>query len=316
MIESAIIRPFDGSLGDAEGLLAVERATFDECPYSPAQIRAMLAQGPQQAWLAVVEGQIVGFVVAFATAGLRGRCWEIDVLAVRSDWTRQGLATRLVRTACAHGKGTARRARAVVATDNPASIRAFTRSGFHVDPQPCELWIYRLEDRPPRPTVIPAGQSDDVAVQEASNLAKARAWLAAAQPLPEQVLAAFSTADPGDLTLLLAEQGGRPAGHAELVHVQTLLYRGVWIEALTASTPAARQGLIHGALNRAIAAGLDEIGTLVPRGRQPLVDTLRAEGFESLGDFHWLLARLPLPGLASPSPAERTQARVQGPPHV
>jgi len=316
MIESAIIRPFDGSLGDAEGLLAVERATFDECPYSPAQIRAMLAQGPQQAWLAVVEEQIVGFVIAFATTGLRGRCWEIDVLAVRSDWTRQGLATRLVRTACAYGKGTAQRARAVVATDNPASIRAFTRSGFHVDPQPCELWIYRPEDHPLHPPVTPAGQPDDVAIQEASSLAEARAWLAAAQLLPEQALASFSTADPGDLTLLLAERGGRPAGHAELVHVQTLLYRGVWIEALAASTPAARQGLIHEALNRAIAAGLDEVGTLVPKSHRPLVDALRAEGFESLGDFHWLQARLPLPGLASPSHAERTEAKAEGPPHV
>jgi len=316
MIENAIIRPFDGSLDDAEGLLAVERATFDECPYSPTQVRAMLAQGPQQAWLAVVQGQIVGFVVAFATTGLQGRCWEIDVLAVRSDWTRQGLATRLVRTACAHGKGTARRARAVVATDNPASLRAFTRSGFHVDPQPCELWIYRPDDQPPRPTVTVAGQPDDVAIQEAFSLSEARAWFVAAPLPPEQALAAFSTADPGDLTLLLAEQAGRPAGHAELVHVQTLLYRGVWIEALAASTPAARQGLIDGALNRAIAAGLDEIGAMVPKGHQPLVDALRAEGFESLGDFYWLQARLPLPGLASPAPAEPTQAKAPGPPHV
>ena len=67
------IRAFDGSLADAEGLLAVERATFDESPYSAEQVRAMLTEGSQRAWLALAAGQIVGFVIAFPTYGLGGR---------------------------------------------------------------------------------------------------------------------------------------------------------------------------------------------------------------------------------------------------
>ena len=58
---STIIRPFDGTSSDAEGVLLVERATFDESPYRPEQIQAMLTGGPQWAWVALAGGRIVGF---------------------------------------------------------------------------------------------------------------------------------------------------------------------------------------------------------------------------------------------------------------
>ena len=145
-----IIRPFDGSLDDAEGLLGVEKATFNESPYTAKQVQAMLGGDAQRAWLAIGGDQVIGFIVAFVTKGLRGPRWEIDLLAVHPDWTRRGLATRLIGTAATHGACVAVKARAVVSTENSGSGRAFARAGFHRSNR-CELLIFRPKDGIPRP---------------------------------------------------------------------------------------------------------------------------------------------------------------------
>jgi len=282
-----IVRAFDGSLSDAEGLLAVERATFDESPYSPEQIRAMLNRGArgQQAWLALDGGQVAGFLVAFATHGLQGPSWEMDLLAVHPDATGRGLATRLIRAGAAHGARLAGRARAVVAAENEPSARAFSRVGFRAARHPCRLLIRRPEAH------TPSRPEPEVEVRPARSLAEVERWLPA-PPSP--------TALPRDgLSLLVAEEGGRPAGYAELLEVQTLLYRGFWIESLAAATDRARTALVQAALTRAAAGGLDEVGAMVPGSDLPWQRTLLDLGFRSLGEFGWLVARLPLSGLAT-----------------
>jgi ribosomal protein S18 acetylase RimI-like enzyme len=286
-----IVRAFDGSLADAEGLLAVERATFDESPYSPEEIRAMLSRGPQgqQAWLALDGDQVAGFLAAFATHGLQGPSWEMDLLAVHPDAAGRGLATRLIRAAAAHGARLAGRARAVVAAENEASVRAFLRAGFHAARRPCRLLIHRSDNHglPPRP-------DPEVAVRPAVSLAEVEPWLSAPPPP--------GTVPGAGLSLLVAEEGNRPAGYVELLEVQTLLYRGFWIESLVAATHQARAALVQATLARAAASGLDEVGAMVPGSDLPWQRALLDQGFESLGDFDWLVARLPLPGLSA-SPA-------------
>jgi len=291
MTEHTIIRAFSGSLADAEGLLAVEKETFNEAPYSAEQVQTMLADGPQHGWLAVSEGQVVGFAVAFVTAGLTTPCWEIDLLAVHPDWSGRGLGTRLIRTASAHGVEAAKRARGLVASDNPASVRAFTRAGFHASEKAYKLLIFGTKDTVARPWTALG-----VTVTETADPAEAEGWL------PE----ALSDAQKAQgLTLLLAEQNGQPAGYAELIEIETLLYRGIWIESLTASSQMARSALVNAAVEQAIAAGLDEVGSVVPRHDRLLQETLLAAQFRSLGDFYWLSARLPLPGLAiAPHPGD------------
>ena len=291
MVERVIVRKFDGSLAAAQGLLAVEQATFDECPYTADQVQAMLTAGPQRAWLAVTGERVIGFVVAFPTEGLRGMCWEIDLLAVHPDWRGRGLAGRLVRAAAAEGvhalcRAVTPRARAAVAVENDASARAFTRTGFQADLETCKLLIYRTGGLAAREW-SPAS----IEIRPALGVADAAAWLPQ-PPVPGD--------HPGQ-TLLLAEQNGQPAGYAELVEVQTLLYHGVWIESLVAQARAVRETLIHEAVNWAIVAGLDEIGAMVPERRWPLQAALLARGFRSLGDFRWYTARLPLPGRAQPT---------------
>jgi ribosomal protein S18 acetylase RimI-like enzyme len=278
-----VIRAFDGSLADAEGLLAVERATFDESPYSAEQVRALLTGGTQRAWLAMAGSTVTGFVAIFPTYGLRGPCWEIDLLAVHPDWAGRGLATRLIRAAAACGDQVAGQTRAVVAADNGASVRAFARAGFRPAPEVHHLLIYRTDG-----PEAPAWSAPGVIIRETTDLAEVcplRGWLGDL-PFRHDML---------ECTLLLAEQHGQPAGYAELIDVQTILYRGVWIESLVASTSVVREALVQQAVDRAVAAGLDEIGAMVPKSDWPRQKAFLARGFRSLGDFCWLTAVLPLP---------------------
>lgn len=335
-----IVRAFDGSLSDVTGLLEVERATFNESPYGAEDVRAMLSTGPQQAWLAVAGDRVVGFVIAFPTHGLSGGRWEIDVLAVHPDHSGRGLGTRLIRTAAAHGVGVARQARAVVATDNPASARAFTRAGFRRSRPAYNLLIYRTQGVPPGPAV-----DRGMTVREAGCAAEEEKWLAAfpapsgAPPIPgelrplstkgstrkvepsrvgpEQRAATYHAGQVDTCrTLLLAEQDSRPAGYAELVPVQTLLYSGEWIETLVAPARAARDALVDAIANRAESADLDEVGAMVPEDNWLLRQALLAGGFQSFGEFHWLVAVLPLPGWAAPRRAFLTSVDASDGEHV
>jgi ribosomal protein S18 acetylase RimI-like enzyme len=293
MQEEPIIRVFGGSLEDAEGLLGVEKATFNESPYTAKQVQTILSSDAQRAWLAIGEGQVVGFVVAFLTHGLRGAHWEIDLLAVHPEWTGRGLATRLIGVAATYGACVAGRTRAVVSTENSGSGRAFERAGFHRSER-CELLIFRPKDGVTRPwhalgvTIREARSMDDVerCVQQGAGL------LGAVDPGNSQ--------EWGGWTLLVAESHGQFAGCAELSEVQTLLYHGLWIESLVASRQVVRIALAHEALNHAAAAGLDEIGMMVPLDDYSLRVALQETGFRSLGQFDWFEAALPMAGQSAP----------------
>jgi len=269
------VRAFDGSLAHAAGVLSVEKATFNESPYSAKEVRALLTAGPQRAWLALEGSSVVGFVIAFLTTGLRGSWWEIDLLAVHPTWRGRRLADRLIQAAMAFGSGLAWQARAVVADDNNASKRSFARAGFRAAPGTCNLLICRPQEHPCQPRPVA-----HVVVREESR---------------------------STLTLLSAEWAGMPAGNAELIEVQTLLYHGVWIESLQAPTRVAREALIQRGVNRAREAELDEIGAMAPSSDRRLQQALRVAGFRSLGEFRWLTAPLPLPG-----PEFSTELRAAG----
>jgi ribosomal protein S18 acetylase RimI-like enzyme len=297
-----VVRPFDGSLHDAEGILAVERATFDESPYTPHEVARLLTGGAHAAWVAATGDTIAGFVIAFPTHGLAGPRWEVDLLAVRPAWRGRGLATRLIRAACAHGARIAPVARAVVATDNHASLRAFQHAGFQPAVHRSELFIMRLTDVPPRP-VLTVG----VSVREAAGEHELAPWLpdrSPVQPHPGASLLVAERVDGVADSLAASEL----TGYAELLWVNTLLYTGVWIQSLTASGAAPRSALVREAVGRAVARGLDEVGAMVPAGDPEWHQAMRTAGFQSLGEFVWLVARLPLPGLAEGARGDVTGA--------
>jgi ribosomal protein S18 acetylase RimI-like enzyme len=266
-----LIRPFDGSLRDAEGLLAVDRGTFDESPYNADQVIHLLTREEQRAWLAIVEGEVTGFVTAFPTHTLHGRNWEVDLVAVQPAFQRQGIATELIKAAVegAGGHGLDM-ARAVVATDNPASQRAFTKAGFTPDETVCYLLLYEIRGFAPHPL-----DSGSVTVRDlAFSSEEAVAVLRLGQGLtlrPDDVLA---LAGRQANEILVAVRGEEIVGFAELLYVETLLYRGIWLESVIAqgADREVQAALISEAVERAKRKRLDEIGCLVPTRKRGMAE--------------------------------------------
>jgi hypothetical protein len=208
-------------------------------------------------------------------------------------------------------------ARAVVADDNDASATAFARAGFQQGLIRHDLLIYRPRRGLPRP---PGGVG--ISIRTAARAPRS-ACLSTAPPdgrleaQPSDPLGTcsqvFSIAQgegwvsglpaPSTLSgpaLLLAEDGRQPAGYAELIEVQTLLYHGLWLESISAPARKVRDRLVQEAVHIASEAGLEEVGAIVAEHDWPLRHSLLASGFRSLGAFRWFTAPLPLPEPEAP----------------
>jgi ribosomal protein S18 acetylase RimI-like enzyme len=289
-----LIRPFDGSRRDAEGLLAVERETFAESPYSADEVIRLLTSGEQRAWLAIVEGEVTGFATAFPTCTLHGRRREVDLVAVQPASQGQGIATGLIKAAVEGAGGhSLNEARALAATDNPASQRAFTKAGFTPDETVCDLLLYEVRGFVPGPldsgpvtvrdlalsakeaaavlrldeglTLSPS--RSQIPSRGGSHAAGSRAWEPALLQnrdllRPSDVLALASRKAN---EILVAVREEEIVGFAELLYVETLLYRGIWLESVIAkgADREIQAALISEAVERAKRKRLDEIGCLV-----------------------------------------------------
>ena len=276
-----LIRPFDGSRRDAEGLLTVERETFTESPYNADEVIHLLSNGEQRAWLAIVEDGVTGFVMAFPTYTLHGRNWEVDLVAVQPASRRQGIATELVKAAVEGARGhSLDTARALAATDNPASQRVFTKAGFAPEGTLCYLLLYEIRGFVPRPL-----DSGPVTVRDlAFSTEEAGAVLRLGEGLmlrPSDVLALASRKAN---EILVAVREEKIVGFAELLYVETLLYQGIWLESLTVQRAdrEVQAALISEAVERAKHRRLDEVGCLVrTRKRGMTGDVERAKDVEN-----------------------------------
>jgi ribosomal protein S18 acetylase RimI-like enzyme len=284
------IRAFNGSLRDAQAIVDIDRATFADCPYDAQQIAALEADPSQYAWVAEEEGQVVGYVSAFATYGLEAGRWEIDELAVHPRAQRRGIATALVARSLeeAARESELREARALVSVRNPASQRVFLKNGFR-DMDTVHLLACRGGGRPkgaPRSSAMSvrrAGPSDCPALarllslEEPKRDAVARMARQLRRPEIEYLVAVGAS---GQVAAKGAHEGHD--GHtctevvagAEVIHVRTLQYEGLWIEAMAVAdcTPAqveAASVLVSAAVERVERqAELDLVGYLVaPRQR-------------------------------------------------
>lgn len=297
-MRQTVLRPFNGTLDDARGILAVDRATFNDCPYSPEQIVRLLTEpckGSEpspglRAWVAEVDGAVAGFVVAFATRTLQADGWEVDLLAVHPRQRGQGLGAALIRRAVAGAAAGARRARAVTAVKNHASRRAFEAAGFRALPEPCHLMRCVLTGAAGRPsppgveTIRPLAAGTEAGVQQVLRLASASSRTA---PEVARLVSAGASA------FLVAERDGRVAAFVELIRVQTLLYAGVWVESLAGpvlsevegSREAGADRLVVAAVEWARARGLSEVGCLVAARDRRLRQVFAGEGFFSEGEY-------------------------------
>lgn len=278
-LRGTVLRPFDGSFDDAHDILLVDRATFAECPYSVAQIVALLADGSQHIWLAEADGEPAGFVSAFATHTLRGLGWEVDLLAVRPEYRRRGIARALVRMAVAGAAGSdAERSRAVVAAENHASRRAFEAAGFC--PRPEQVHLMRCHSlRQTGRRSVPG----ETVVRRLTGEAEAHDLLRLAPETacdPKRVVELLKT---GGSTFFLAGREDASVALMELVHVRTLLYAGAWIETMVAPGPGEAAALIAAAVEWGRDQGWDEIGCLAPLADRQLRRVLAGQGFRSEG---------------------------------
>jgi ribosomal protein S18 acetylase RimI-like enzyme len=276
-----LIRPFDGSRHDAEGLLVVERETFDESPYNADEVIHLLTNGEQRAWLAIVGGEVMGFVAAFPTCTLHGRNWEVDLVAVQPTAQRQGIATELIKTAVkGAGRHSLDQARALAATDNRASQRAFTKAGFVPEETVYDLLLYEIRGFVPRPLYSCPMTVRDLAL----SIEEAMAVLRLGEGLtlrPDDVLA-LASSEANEI--LVAVRGGETVGLAELLYVETLLYRGIWLESVIAqgADREVQAVLISEAVERAKRKRLDEIGCLVRARKRGMAESAeRAKDVEN-----------------------------------
>jgi len=288
-VSEILLRPFNGRLKDAQGILAVDRATFNDCPYPPEKIVRLLTAGEQRAWVAEVNGSVVGFVAALPTHTLQAENWEIDLLAVHPQHRGQGIGTALIERAVAGAAGSgATRARAVVAARNHASHRAFEAAGFQALSETCHLTrcdVAGAAARPPVPGVE--------AVRPLNSKADACGVLRLAPALPLTVSEVIRLANAGGNTLLVVERDGHVSAFVELVEVQTLLYAGAWVEMLVTPALSHVEGarpdeaapLIAAAVESVKAEGLDEIGCLVAARDWRLRQAFVGQGFLFEGKY-------------------------------
>jgi N-acetylglutamate synthase-like GNAT family acetyltransferase len=274
------VRPFNGSLEDAQGIIQVDRETFDDCDYTPEYIVALEADPGQYAWVIEQDGRIVGFVSAFCTHSLALDRYEIDELAVLPTWQGQGLGTCLVGAAL-RGRTTcpgAQQARALIATRNEASQRAFAKNGFSPHRE-ADLLLYEVSGRVPRPTPEAGPTVRRATVDNAPQVAA----LTSIDPARARDCISRS-----ENTYLLAQHAGQILGCVELIEVRTLQYHGMWLESIAPQTadPALAGSLFSAAIEEAKRhPEIDLVGYAVPPQLEWLHAACVSQGYHKVESY-------------------------------
>ncbi len=235
------IRRVNLTLAEAGDLLAVERRSLADSPYTPVEILQVLQQPQHYTYVACLDNTLVGFCSCLETPSDEGPRLEIDLLGVLPEHRGYGLATRLI--ACSIEEASRRGIRlfrAIVAVPNHASQRAFQRAGLVSSPVPCDLLIYVLQGNHPV-SFLPAGW--EWRVGRLGGVL--RYTLQAPQP-------AFPNPSP-------------VVSLAECLEVYTLSYRGLWLEKLWAVSPEAERLMARVIVEHAKVLDLDEVGYLAPQ---------------------------------------------------
>jgi ribosomal protein S18 acetylase RimI-like enzyme len=244
-------------LEDARAIIAIDRATFADCPYTAEEIVALEAEPGQYAWVAQEGARVVGYVSAFCTHSLAAWRWEVDELAVHPDAQGRGIGTALVACALEVGARQAglSEARALVAVDNAASQRVFLKNGFRVADR-LDLLALRIAGRMPRPARPGAPLARPVEVGEARALGQMLLGQRGVDgDRVPRARAGVAYRAAVDATRQAVGPVGGLLGGMEWLHVRTLQYEGLWIEMLSVSKGAAEGRLTAAAL---IGAAIEE----------------------------------------------------------
>jgi len=254
----------------AEALLDVERRSLSDSDYTIGEAVALLQRDEQHAYLVSARGAIAGFCACFETDMGEDTRLEIDLLGVVEAWRNHGLGRRLVAHALNKGqKRGVHAARAIVRVDNLASRRVFERCGFRASVRRT-MMVYVLRGLRPRP-FLPAGwqlrhiSSGILALADDDAVMTTRDWRH---------------------TIHWLEHQGALMAAAESQSVDTLCYRGVWLERLWTPSSSAIEPMVSAVLEHAKELGVDEVGHLVDDVRHPRQqDTLVAMGWSAVGSY-------------------------------
>jgi ribosomal protein S18 acetylase RimI-like enzyme len=128
---------------DAPALAQLLQATgLDDNP-DPEWIARVILETNHATLVEQDGNHLTGFVDSFTTGASDGRLrWEIDLLGVHPDYRGRGIAQELVRASVESGRQMgASLARALVRTDNRASLNTFMRCGFTLLDETHDLYI-------------------------------------------------------------------------------------------------------------------------------------------------------------------------------
>ncbi len=263
------------TLAVAQHLAIAEHESLGDSAYPPAMMLEVIRLPEHYAYLAYAGEQPVGFCSCFETPADQGTRLEVDMLGVLPEYRRQGMATRLVRMALQAAQERGVRAfRGVVAVDNHSSQQVFERAGFRRSATPHRMLVFEPFRNPAR-RVYPTDWRLTVEVEGVYHA-------------PGREGPAFYAAGPVREVYRLM-QGDTLLALGECLAVQTLAYRGLWVEKLWAASPEALGALAHGIGQRAGELGLDEAGYLAPDVAEQADDhiALLEAGYRSW-DHYWI----------------------------
>lgn len=261
------IRRALATLDDAVAIQQVEHASLGDSYYSADRILQLLRHPAHYSYLAWVGATPVGFCSCFETPLHETKRLEIDLLGVLPTYRRQGIATALIKTALDEAlQRDTTVFRGVVAQDNLPSQHAFTKAGLRSAPDTVEMLVYNLEHRSPTFT-----------------LPETLRWRVVPAPGEKAVLERTPVSFRVELVF-----GVNPVASATCLFVETLVYRGVWIEQLQGSEEDTLT-LVRGLIAWCAQRFLDEVGILCSRDTltQPgQYEALWRAGLESWGRFY------------------------------
>lgn len=285
------IRLWQPTVEDARAVLQVDAETFRQCPYSEEDLVAVAREGKVGVWLGFLAGEPVGYACAFRTEGLEGPRWELDLLAVRPAYRGRGWGQALIRAACQAAPSEAQ-VRAWVAVGNVASQRAFAAAGLQPLPTTCEEWAYAIRGFQPREPDGAWPQVSSVETPEA-----ARAWAEGHGGPMEAVAARLVHLRQAGVTAWLS---GGEAG-ALALPVQTLHYRGLWLEDLWVRGPwrQAVPALLFHVVEWAKRQEMDEVGLMLPVGA-PWREAFPIQGYGLVATYREYRRPGAAPPLAQP----------------
>lgn len=111
---------------DLDRVMEIERDSFST-PWSRGSFRNLLARRDADLWVAEVEGEVVGYAVAWYVLGEA----ELGNVAVAREWRRRGIAGRLLRFAVERCRGRdIRRLYLEVRQSNHEAQTLYERHGF------------------------------------------------------------------------------------------------------------------------------------------------------------------------------------------